>query len=282
MESQYEEGIPTLALLRGIVAGLHAKDDTLLSVFATQIDHTDEIVKVYLQPGQWAFYRPTRDSRELTLIFHSAEDLPNLFYRITGKHAEGYEPVHMTADERYEANSFTPKTYYRPGQEIEWMVQEYVTERDLRGFLPWAQWSEEERHNYLDTKFPGGDRYMSASMTEVAELRKDAQAHRQLLKDLELLGYDNFEQVMTVLKDNRIGTLVEREFDIWVEGYSATGEQSPARYLGKARGYNFRSACAAYHDSLDEHKRKDWNKERTAIWGCRLFHTEADARKSFG
>ena len=276
------EDIQALALLRGIVAGLQAQDDTLLSVFATQIDHTDQVVKVYLEPGQWAFYRPTKDSRELTLIFHSPADLPNLFYRTTGKHADGYEPVHMTADERYVDNCFKPKTYYRPNAEPDWLVQEYVTERDLRGFLPWPQWTEEERHDFLDKRFPGGDRYMSVSMTEVAALRVDAQAHRQLLKDLEALGYDNFEQVMTVLKNNRVGTLVEREFDIWVEGYAATGEHSPARFLGKARGYNFRSACIAYIDSLDEHKRKDWNEDRTAIWGCRLFDNEAAARKSYG
>lgn len=123
---------------------------------------------------------------------------------------------------------------------------------------------------------------MSISMTEVDALRIDAQAHRQLLSDLEALGYDKFEQVMTVLKDNRVGTLVEREFDIWVEGYAATGQQAPARFLGKARGYNFRSACIAYHSSLHEHERKDWNPTCTAIWGCRLFDNEAAARKSFG
>jgi hypothetical protein len=158
MEDQYAQ---SLALLKGIAAGLHAKDNTLTSVFVTQVDPNDQTVKVYLEPGQWAYYRPTPDSTELTLIFHSPDDLPNLHYRIVGKHADGFEPVHMTADERYVAACFKPQTYHRPEATIEWMSQEYITDRDFRGFIPWAQWTEEERHNFLDRRFPHSDRYKS-------------------------------------------------------------------------------------------------------------------------
>jgi hypothetical protein len=34
-----------------------------------------------------------------------------------------------------------------------------------------------------------------------------------------------------------------KEYEIWIEGYSATGEHSPASFIGRARGKNFDEAC---------------------------------------
>jgi len=93
----------------------------------------------------------------------------------------------------------------------------------------------------------------------------------------------------------------EKEFEIWMEGYAATGEHSPANLIGKSKGKTFEEACDNFRYSEDI---LGWNKEvivkkgsplgldknpdgtnrynRPSIWACRLWDNEADARKSFG
>lgn len=86
-----------------------------------------------------------------------------------------------------------------------------------------------------------------------------------------------------------------REFEIWMEGYSATGEQSTAQMIGKGFGCTFDEAVRDYMSKNPGHgirentrgmymseeyyqnRRSNWN-----IWACNLFDNEADARKSFG
>lgn len=86
-----------------------------------------------------------------------------------------------------------------------------------------------------------------------------------------------------------------KEFEIWVEGYAATGERGTANMIGKGIGNTFdeavedymsknpnhgieRNERKSYFDDLGyQNRRSDWN-----IWACSLFDNEADARKSFG
>lgn len=86
------------------------------------------------------------------------------------------------------------------------------------------------------------------------------------------------------------------EYDIWVEGYAATGQSSDATYLGKHKGRNFQDACMRYFmkshlDSYEEDdkndtyyntKRWDYDPYRNTYWACGLYETEEEARKSFG
>lgn len=86
------------------------------------------------------------------------------------------------------------------------------------------------------------------------------------------------------------------EFEIWMEGYRATGESGTATYEGKWEGETFDDAVKKYvfvkdlghlYDKGSRFLPRDENgimKEEVAhrIWGCRLFNNEADARKSFG
>jgi hypothetical protein len=87
-----------------------------------------------------------------------------------------------------------------------------------------------------------------------------------------------------------------KEYDIWMEGYAATGESSKASYLGKSKGRNFQDACMRYALKSElEHRQKmdnenqyfdtgrwDYDPRRNSIWACRLYETEDEARESFG
>ena len=87
----------------------------------------------------------------------------------------------------------------------------------------------------------------------------------------------------------------KKEFEIWMEGYAATGERSDAQIVGKGYGETFDDAVKDYMAKTPNHgievnernryrteeayknRRSNWN-----IWACSLFDNEIDARKSFG
>ncbi len=86
-----------------------------------------------------------------------------------------------------------------------------------------------------------------------------------------------------------------REFEIWMEGYAATGEHGTAHMIGKGFGSTFDEAVKDYMSKNPKHgieengrsryisedayknRRSNWN-----IWACSLFDNETDARKLFG
>lgn len=71
-----------------------------------------------------------------------------------------------------------------------------------------------------------------------------------------------------------------KKFDIWAEGYSATGEGGKACHFGSAYGKDFKEACITFFSTGS---RPGWfNPDRMTHWGCRLFDNEQDARRSFG
>lgn len=66
-------------------------------------------------------------------------------------------------------------------------------------------------------------------------------------------------------------------FDIWSEGYVATGDSGKATYHGEGTGKTFKAACIK--------KFKDDNNycsKNNTYWACCLFDNEDDARESFG
>jgi hypothetical protein len=84
-------------------------------------------------------------------------------------------------------------------------------------------------------------------------------------------------------------------FEIWAEGYVATGEHQRAIKLAEAFAETFDDAVKHYMDTTHNHDvnkvtRKRYTSEEAyqnrrsnwEIWGCMLFDNEADARKSFG
>jgi Zn/Cd-binding protein ZinT len=74
----------------------------------------------------------------------------------------------------------------------------------------------------------------------------------------------------------------ERTYEVWSEGYAATGESAGARFHGKFKGATFKDAVESYINTLSPDSRKSFNGERLTYWGCRFFDNEQDARKSFG
>ena len=70
-------------------------------------------------------------------------------------------------------------------------------------------------------------------------------------------------------------------FDIWCEGYRATGQWSSANCLGTMKGEDFKAACVGLMELIDPESHYYCDVGNT-YWGCHLFDNELDARKSFG
>lgn len=76
----------------------------------------------------------------------------------------------------------------------------------------------------------------------------------------------------------------QKEWEIWSEGYAATGERGTATFHGKYMGESFDDAVEEFkkHYSGRVDTSEFLGKKRHSIWGCHLFQTESGARKSFG
>lgn len=75
------------------------------------------------------------------------------------------------------------------------------------------------------------------------------------------------------------------EYQIWSEGYAATGECSDAQLIATIQAESFDEAVRKYVDAVPSLKAYYQYNEQTgyhSIWACRLFDNEEAARKSFG
>ena len=73
---------------------------------------------------------------------------------------------------------------------------------------------------------------------------------------------------------------VTKLYEIWCEGYRATGESGGATLMGTSRAGNFRDACISFFAG-----RRDgfnFNVDHLTYWGCSLYPDEAHAAVSFG
>jgi len=71
-----------------------------------------------------------------------------------------------------------------------------------------------------------------------------------------------------------------KTYDIWCEGYAATGERSGATYFGAAKGHSFKEACDKF--MAKDRESHYYDPAKLTYWACRLFDNETDARKAFG
>lgn len=74
------------------------------------------------------------------------------------------------------------------------------------------------------------------------------------------------------------------KFNLWIEGYSATGEHSGASCIGKANGDTFIEACRNFATKENQRKFGGYSEQNGVprFWGCKVFDNEGDARRSFG
>lgn len=68
-------------------------------------------------------------------------------------------------------------------------------------------------------------------------------------------------------------------YNIWMEGAQFTGGGFQASYVGAAEGSNFREAVRNW---FKNNPSINFDSNNLTEWGCRLFPSEAQARKSFG
>ena len=74
-------------------------------------------------------------------------------------------------------------------------------------------------------------------------------------------------------------------WEIWREGYRTVGASSEAGLLADGiEARTFRNACVLHtrEDAVFDHFFAWTTADKPTYWGCRLFATEAEARKSFG
>lgn len=74
-----------------------------------------------------------------------------------------------------------------------------------------------------------------------------------------------------------------RWYEVWTEGYAATGESSSATFHGKYFASSFRDAVLQWVDK-NPNRGKDFSEKDGVmrLWGCRFFDNEKDARAKFG
>lgn len=145
---------------------------------------------------------------------------------------------------------------------------------------PEGEWMKCDQLNGIITA--GG---LLESTPALLEELKDGEAQRALMRTLTQLGYQDFDQVMEVLRNNREQVLKLREFEIWMEGWQDNGNHEKARLLGKGVGLSFHEAVLNLKEQLGPHKTSDWRQWPDGTWHsylCTFYDNEADARKGFG
>lgn len=71
---------------------------------------------------------------------------------------------------------------------------------------------------------------------------------------------------------------LEKEWEVWAEGYAATRERGGAVLLGVATAKTFKEACAKI--KLSEPQCLDL--EHLTYWACKLYDNKHEAQKAFG
>jgi hypothetical protein len=79
-----------------------------------------------------------------------------------------------------------------------------------------------------------------------------------------------------------------KEFEVWTEGFAATGQSSGATLHGKVMAENFDQACIKVLGSrLDKDESKPDGYSRNSegnmcVWACGCYDNEKEARAYFG
>lgn len=94
--------------------------------------------------------------------------------------------------------------------------------------------------------------------------------HAATLRHLVDIAISHFEPCAAAVK----------KWPVWMEGYTATEDRGTAEFCGVWPGATFADACAAW--ARETRSPQLFDREKLTFWGCRLFDSEAAARKAFG
>lgn len=72
------------------------------------------------------------------------------------------------------------------------------------------------------------------------------------------------------------------KFQVWCEGYRASGDKADATFFGEVEALSFREAVESLRDKSDDPGLYTFRGARCFHWECELFDNEADARRRFG
>ena len=73
-----------------------------------------------------------------------------------------------------------------------------------------------------------------------------------------------------------------KTFQVWSEGYMATGEHGTAQYHGEWRAKDFKEACKTMMMSENWDMDNYYDEQANTYWACRFFDNEENARKAYG
>jgi hypothetical protein len=72
-------------------------------------------------------------------------------------------------------------------------------------------------------------------------------------------------------------------YEIWSEGYAATGHSGTSWKIGEQEGRTFEEACLTYMlNHVNRDVSQHYNPKYNTYWGCKLFDNQIDASRSFG
>lgn len=74
----------------------------------------------------------------------------------------------------------------------------------------------------------------------------------------------------------------EKEFEVWLEGYRATGQEHKHEFIGKEKAKDFKEACYIAIKKWcnnDKDFEEYYDSEKCTFWGCRCFDNEADSMR---
>jgi len=100
-------------------------------------------------------------------------------------------------------------------------------------------------------------------------------AHRALTRDLGKLGYDDFDQVIKVLTEQRDNVVPLKQFEVWRDN----GNDEKASLVGKAVARSFYDAVVILQK---ERNANEWTYDKARgswySYSCKFYDNEKDAR----
>lgn len=161
---------------------------------------------------------------------------------------------------------------------IQGTEEEIMCELIRRGYIPPMEYemSLKECDATFDaaTPIPMSDEEIEQTVQQILKGTSEAdRARKNFLRN----GLRMRSEILREMNTNR----PMKNWEIWCEGYSATGDSGTHHKIGEALGITFKNACDAYAER-HEAFRKFYDFDRNTYWGCRLFPTAEEAARSFG